>query len=98
MPGLLRDVAERYGHWTAGDVRTALAFLDWAEEYRGKVRGALDPGEPPRYIGECPVGECEGELYLRAGKTTATCPECGTETSEDAQREWVAQRFEDHLM
>lgn len=97
MPGLLREVAQRYGHWTSGDARTALAFLDWAEEYRGKVWSALERPAGPRYIGECPVSECDGELRLRDGQGAATCPECGTRTTLAEQLVYARGRFGDML-
>lgn len=98
MPGLLRDVAQRYGHWTAADTHTALAFLDWAEEAHRRVQGALSPADPSTFIGPCRVPECEGELYLKAGRSTATCPHCRTDTAADEQRAWIAEQFEDRLM
>lgn len=98
MPGLLHDVAQRYGHWTAGDLRTGLAFLDWAEDVKDRTRRALMPADPPKYIGPCQVRECEGELHLKAGKNVARCPHCGTETVAEDQRVWLAGQFEDRLM
>src|SRR5690625_4249355 len=47
MPGLLTDVAQRYGHWIASDDRTALAFTDWAEDYRHRVERTLEKPVPP---------------------------------------------------
>lgn len=106
MPALLVEVAGHYGHWTAGDDRTALAFCDWAEEYRENVRATLERPAPPSYMGDCPqmyptdvvrAGEqyltgdpCRGALYLRAGRATMRCSDCGQETSVDEQRDHVA--------
>lgn len=98
MPGLLYDVALRYGHWTAGDHSTALAFLGWAEDYQHRVHRALTKPAPPTYIGPCRVTECEGELYLRPGRGTTTCPHCGTETDAAEQVEWIGEQFEQRLM
>ena len=98
MPGLLRDVAARYGHWTAADHATALAFCDWAEDYRHRVHRALTKPAPPTYIGPCRVSECEGELYLRPGRASTTCPHCGTETDAAEQVEWIGEQFEQRLM
>lgn len=98
MPGLLYDVAHRYGHWTAGDTHTALTFLDWAEDTAHKVKRALTKPQPPTYIGPCRARECEGELYLRSGRATTTCPECGHETDAAEQVEWIGEQFEQRLM
>lgn len=103
MPALLADVAQRYGHWTAGDERTALAFCDWAHEYEGKVRRALERPAPPSYVGPCQGrgddgAGCGGELYLRDDRATGTCRECGAEFTYEGQREFIARELETRLM
>lgn len=98
MPGLLYDVAHRYGHWTAADTHTALTFLDWAEDTAHKVKRALTKPQPATYIGPCKTDMCDGELHLKPGHTTATCPHCGTETAWDDQREYIEKQFEQRLM
>lgn len=98
MPALLAQVATRYGHWTAADHHTALAFINWAEDYTHRVRRALEPGEPPRHIGPCPIPMCDGELHLKAGRTSTTCPLCGHEQAWEDQKEWIGEQFEDRLM
>jgi len=103
MPSLLVEVAERYGHWTAGDERTALAFCDWAEEYYDKVRRALERPAPAEYVGPCRgKGEdgagCDGELYLRDGRTSGRCRACGTEFTQAEQMAYVQGELEQRLM
>ena len=104
MPALLVEVAQRYGHWTAGDDdRAALDFMDWAEEYAGKVRRALERPAPPSYVGPCQgKGEdgagCAGELYVREGREGGKCRECGAEFSREGQMEFLAREMQDRLM
>lgn len=96
MPWLLAEVASRYGHWTAGDERTALDFCDWAEEYAGRVQGSLERPAPPEYVGPCAgpgedgaPGECVGDLFLRGSKSEGKCKVCGTAFTREEQRERV---------
>lgn len=103
MPVLLYDVAERYGHWTAGDERTALAFCDWAEEYRDKVCRALERPAPASYVGPCQgKGDdgagCGGELHVRDGRTSGTCHECGRRFTLDEQRAFIERELSTRLM
>lgn len=103
MPWLLFDVAERYGHWTAGDDRTALAFCDWAEEYQAKVQRALERPAPASYVGPCQGkgedgAECNEDLYLRPGRTHGKCRVCGHEFTMDEQRGLVERELETRLM
>lgn len=104
MPALLVDVAQRYGHWTAGDdERAALDFMDWAHEYAGKVRHALERPAPPTYVGPC-QGDggdgagCAVELYLREGDLGGKCRSCGTAFTYAGQHEFVAREMEVRLM
>ena len=98
MPELLVAVADRYGHWTADEERVALEFTDWAEDYRGRVKKALERPPAPRYIGPCQSPECDGELYLRPGKFMVTCHVCGLPTTEAAQMEFVEAQLRTRLM
>lgn len=113
MPALLADVAERYGHWTAGDDRTALAFCDWAHEYAGKVRRALERPVPPQYFGDCPLtypegtvreGQdvgglgCSGSLYRAGVQAEMTCRECGGVTTVEAQREFLREQLDSRIL
>lgn len=99
MPGLLREVAERYGHWMGGDdERKALAFSDWAEDYSTRVLGALEPPEKARYIGPCMVANCDGELRLREDHHAGTCRACGSPFTIDEYRRWLDVQFEERLM
>lgn len=101
MPELLVEVAGHWGHWTSGDDRTALAFMDWAHEHAEKVRSTLERPAPPSYMGDCPtrydVGGCGGSLYLREGKATMQCGECGVATSLESQREYLAKMMAGRL-
>lgn len=103
MPTLLIDVTERYGHWTAGDEMTALAFCDWAEEYASKVQHALERPAPANYVGPCQHrGEdgagCAGELYLRPSLDGGKCRECKTEFTRAEQMAYVERELETRLM
>ncbi len=102
MPGLLIDVAHRYGHFTEDD-ELALAFCDDANDYRHKVMRALERPAPPRYIGPCQgKGEdgagCAGELYVREGRDAGRCPECGEAFTVAEQRDWLEAELADRLM
>ncbi|MGC0144454.1 hypothetical protein [Pseudactinotalea sp. Z1732] len=98
MPGLLSDVAQRYGHWIAGDDRTALAFIDWAEDYRHKVERTLEKPVPPSYIGPCRLDLCEGSVYYRRGQTVGKCDTCRNTWDLIAQRDLVRRALEVRLM
>ena len=103
MPGLLVDVATRYGHFTEGDEEIGLAFCDDASDYRERVRKTLERPAPATYVGPCQhKGEdgagCEGELYVRDGKTAGTCRVCGTPFTLAEQMEWLAVELEERLM
>ena len=98
MPELLVAVADRYGHWTADEERVALEFTDWAHEYQGRVKKALERPPAPRYIGPCQSPECDGELYLRPGKFMVTCHVCGLPTTEAAQMGFVEAQLRTRLM
>lgn len=98
MPGLLRDVAERYGHFTSDDPQMAMGFCDDAHDYREKVRWTLERPAPPTYIGPCKVTDCAGELYLRDDRESGKCRECGTEYTRAEQMDWVAEQMNDRLM
>lgn len=103
MPALLVDVAQRYGHWTAGEGRRALDFCDWAHEYAGKVRHTLERPAPPTYVGPCcGMGDdgagCAGELYLREDRDAGTCRECGAEFTRGGQLDYLTRQMEVLLM
>ncbi len=98
MPQLLREVAERYGHFIVGDDKTALDFCDEAHEFRRKVTHSLEKPPAPTYMGDCPAPLCEGDLYLKAGRTAMACPICGHETDVVAQREFIAGKLQERLM
>lgn len=100
MPGLLEDVADRYGHFTAGDDKTALDFCDWAHEAQRKVAGILSDREKARktWFGPCQVEDCGGQLHARPGAISARCPVCGTEASMFTQRAYLREKLDAHLM
>jgi len=98
MPGLLRDVAARYGHFTADDDKTALDFCDEAHELRRKVVGAIARHEPARWQGPCPEDECVGEIYQRAGNVDAKCRACGRVVGPAEWRAIMEAAFETRLM
>lgn len=98
MPGLLRQVAMRYGHFTKSDQAMALGFCDDAHEYHEKVRKTLERPAPATYLGPCQGDNCGGELYVREGRDLARCRECGKETTLAEQRAWLDERMADRLM
>lgn len=103
MPWLLADIAQRYGHWTASDDKTATAFCDWAEQYATKVQRVLERPAPATYVGPCqgthPDGAgCGGELYLRSGHTGGHCRQCGATFTTEEQRAFLAEQFASRLM
>lgn len=99
MPGLLRDIALHHGHWTAGDdIRSALDFTDWAHEHARKVRGVAEMPEPSTHIGPCQAHGCEGDLYVRPGWTTTSCPECDQQTTVTDQMRYLRDQLETRLM
>src|SRR5690606_27409085 len=98
--GMLLDVAERYGHFvtqdwrSSTDPRTALDFTDWAHEMERKTRGALEGRTANRrYMGDCPHGDCVGDLYLKSGRESMRCDRCGVETMLEDQRAYVVACF-----
>lgn len=99
MPGLLREVAARYGHWTAGeDDHAGLEFCDTWHELRRKVAGVLERPAPPRWMGPCTVPECGGELRLREGREVARCPECGAQVGLLEIRAHLYEALRERLM
>lgn len=100
MPGLLEDVARRYGHFAGPDAdeRLALDFCDEAHELRRKVSGAIARHEPARWQGPCPEDECVGELYQRPGWVDARCRECGRVVGAVEWRAIMHDAFEERLM
>ncbi|MHA7132551.1 hypothetical protein [Oerskovia turbata] len=102
MPALLGQVAKRYGHFTT-DEREALDFCDEAHDFRERVRKTLERPAPPTYVGPCRSrtadgAGCAGELYLREGRDSGICRECGTEFTEDEQRAYIEGEIDHRLM
>lgn len=97
MPGLLIDVAARYGHWTSKDDRAALDFLDDAEEMWRLVRAAIEGYAAPKWAGPCPE-KCGGQIYQRADQLDAECRECGRLVGASEWREQMAEAFDSRLM
>lgn len=98
MPGLLVDVATRYGHFTMAEDRTALDFCDAAHEAQRKVHGALERLAPPRWVGPCPEDGCEGSLRQRENQLDARCRTCGREVGPLEWQALMYDAFEDRLM
>lgn len=100
MPGLLKEVAARWGHFAGPDCdeRLALDFCDEAHELARRVDGALGDRERPEYIGPCPTAECDGELFLRRDRVDGTCRECGAVFDRGTQAEFLARQFDGRLM
>ena len=95
MPQLLIDVAQHHGHWTTQNDQTALAFTDWANEYRWRVERALENPPNPTYLGPC---ACLGDMYLRPGTRTAKCRLCGNSVAIETQMEYVHEVLRGRLM
>jgi hypothetical protein len=97
MPGLLVEVAKRYGHFVSEDERIALDFCDQAHELRRKVAGAIERKEAPRWQGPCPEDECPGEIYQRSGMEDAKCRECGRVVGPVEWRAVMEAAFDERL-
>lgn len=111
MPGLLTEIADRQGHWTAPDPRTTppyvlerapLEFCDWAEQAIHKVRTQLNPPDAATYLGPCPTeyatGPCGGDVYVRPGHDVGTCRTCRNRHDTRIIREQGNQLMQDMLM
>lgn len=98
MPGLLRDVAQNYHHFTEDDPKTAQDFCDDAHDLNDRVRRVINPIAPPTYIGPCNIHGCVGRLRLRDGETTATCPVCTTPHTLTEHQLWLHQMLDERLM
>jgi hypothetical protein len=98
MPGLLVEVAKRYGHFVSDDDKTALDFCDDARKLRRKVAGAIERKEAPRWQGPCPEDECPGEIYQRSGMDDAKCRECGRVVGPVEWRAIMRVAFDERLM
>lgn len=98
MPGLLREVSHRYGHFTAGDPHTATGFVDFASLARRRTNRALNPAPAPRYIGPCPRHGCTGDLYVKGAETAAVCPECETQTTTYEEQVFLHDQLEYRLL
>lgn len=97
MPGLLADVAARYGHFT-NDPDLAQGFCDDAHDYRHKVETTLAPPGPATYLGPCPTTDCGGEIYAKDGHHEGRCPECHEPWTLTSQRAWLKAELSDRLM
>ena len=98
MPGLLREVAEYYGHWIIGTRETALEYCDWAHDYRHRVKRALERPAPPAYLGPCQQPECDGDTYVKPGQAIAHCLWCRKEYEVQERMEWIQTQLEARLM
>ena len=96
MPQLLIDVAQHHGHWTTQDDQTALAFTDWANEYRHRVERALENPPNPTYLGPCQ--HCQNDYYVKPRATVAKCRGCHGTIDIRTQMAWVQQQLQDRLM
>lgn len=97
MPGLLRDVAMRYGHFTT-DPDLAQGFADDAHDYRHRVTKTLERPPSPTYVGPCPArGEddagCDGELYVREDQIGGDCRSCGAPWTLIEQHDYLEREM-----
>jgi hypothetical protein len=99
MPGLLQEVAQRYGHFTEDDDPSmGLGFCNDATDYRHRVTRTLERPAPPTYVGPCQGDNCDGELYLREGRDEGVCATCRTPFTHVAQRAFLDREMESRLM
>lgn len=99
MPGLLVEVAGRFGHFTSGSERVALDFLDDAHEMRRLVSGALAQHEPAKWAGPCPDRPgCDGQIYQRPGSIDGQCRVCGRVVGQAEWRALMRAAFDTRLM
>jgi hypothetical protein len=97
MPGLLADVAARYGHFT-NDPDLARGFCDDAHDYRHRVERTLAPPGPATYLGPCAQPDCTGEIYAKDGHHEGRCPECHEPWTLTTQRTWLRAELSSRLM
>lgn len=97
MPGLLREVAERYGHFT-NDPTIALGFCDDAHDYRHRVTRTLERPAPPTYVGPCQNDNCHGELYLKTDHEEGRCTICQRPFTLTEQRDYINREMQGRLM
>lgn len=95
--GMLRGIAERYGHFVTNE-GWGQAFCDDAYDYRSRVEKTIERPAPTRFWGECGNGECPGKMYMREDAAWATCPECGTKHTLEDMRRWIYESFEGLLL
>ena len=98
MPGLLVEIAGRYGHFTTAPDRTALDFCDAAHEAQRKTHGALERPAPPRWVGPCPQAECTGQLRQREDRLDARCRTCGRQVGPLEWQAIMHDAFEQRVM
>lgn len=101
IPGLLRQLADRYGHFLNHPWEDR--FAKDVADYHKKVRRACAPPAPPIYLGPCPGkgpdGDgCPGELYLRDDRNTGRCAHCGTPFDRASHEAWLADQMADRLL
>lgn len=81
MPGLLKEVAQRYGHFTADeDPMMALGFCDDAHEWRWKAEKALEKPAPATYVGPCQGDNCAGSSTSGRAGPRDDAPSAGAST------------------
>ena len=97
MPGMLEDIAHRYGHFTENDI-DSLAFTDWAHETRNDVHKTLTQPTPATYVGPCRTEGCTESLYVGADREGGVCKACGIAFTLIDQRTWLADEFKSRLM
>lgn len=97
MPGLLEQVARRYGHFV-GDPMALLGFCDDASDYRARVRKTLVRPAPPEFVGPCQTDNCPGDLYLGADKESGKCRVCGKPFTWGAQMDYLDEQMSARLM
>lgn len=95
-PGLLRQIADRYGHFLNHELEEA--FIDDAIRLHGYVRKTVAPPAPPVYVGPCPTFGCDGELRLRDNRDAGMCPKCGAGFDRASHEAWLAEQMNERLM
>lgn len=99
MPELLREVAQRYGHFTQDDDGCmAIGFCDDASDYRHRVTRTLERPAPPTYVGPCQTDNCDGELYVREGRDDGACKVCHETFTLTEQLAFLDRELDTRLM
>lgn len=94
---LLQFIAENVGHLIT-DQAYSEKFVTDAGNYRRKVDAIIETRSPLRYWGECPTGDCTGELYMRDDEAWVRCEQCDTTHTIQQLRAHIERAYDGKLL